>query len=107
MLRSGVSRRGVVLRDVLGGGAGVPLPVLRRALDAACLPEPLLSVARAMGARLLAASDDAGRRLRVGPPAVKYRGIFINDEMWGIRPWASHSVRTAGPHANMIATPNP
>jgi len=28
-------------------------------------------------------------RLRVGPPAVKYRGIFINDEMWGIRPWAS------------------
>jgi hypothetical protein len=28
-------------------------------------------------------------RLRVGSPAVKYRGIFINDEMWGIRPWAS------------------
>jgi hypothetical protein len=28
-------------------------------------------------------------RLRVGPPAVKYRGIFINDEMWGIRPWAA------------------
>ena len=27
-------------------------------------------------------------RVRVGPPAVKYRGIFINDEMWGIRPWA-------------------
>lgn len=27
-------------------------------------------------------------RLSVGPPAVKYRGIFINDEMWGIRPWA-------------------
>jgi hypothetical protein len=24
----------------------------------------------------------------VGPPAVKYRGIFINDEMWSIRPWA-------------------
>jgi len=23
-----------------------------------------------------------------GPPSVKYRGIFINDEMWGIRPWA-------------------
>jgi len=23
-----------------------------------------------------------------GPPAVKYRGIFINDEMWGIRAWA-------------------
>jgi len=27
-------------------------------------------------------------RVRVGPPAVKYRGIFINDEMWGLRPWA-------------------
>jgi len=27
-------------------------------------------------------------RRRIGPPAVKYRGIFINDEMWGIRPWA-------------------
>jgi hypothetical protein len=23
-----------------------------------------------------------------GPPSVKYRGIFINDEMWGLRPWA-------------------
>jgi hypothetical protein len=27
-------------------------------------------------------------RLKIGPPAVKYRGIFINDEMWGIREWA-------------------
>ena len=24
-----------------------------------------------------------------GPPAVKYRGIFINDEDWGLYPWAS------------------
>jgi Glycosyl hydrolase family 115/Gylcosyl hydrolase family 115 C-terminal domain len=24
-----------------------------------------------------------------GPPAVKYRGIFINDEDWGIQPWAA------------------
>ena len=31
-------------------------------------------------------------RLRVGPPAVKYRGIFINDEMWGIRPWAMNTL---------------
>ena len=23
-----------------------------------------------------------------GPPAVKYRGIFINDEDWGLHPWA-------------------
>jgi hypothetical protein len=30
----------------------------------------------------------APERVRVGPPAVKYRGIFINDEMWGLRPWA-------------------
>ena len=33
----------------------------------------------------------SGERLRVGPPAVKYRGIFINDEMWGIRPWAAEN----------------
>jgi hypothetical protein len=26
---------------------------------------------------------------RQGPPAVKYRGIFLNDEDWGLRPWAS------------------
>jgi Glycosyl hydrolase family 115/Gylcosyl hydrolase family 115 C-terminal domain len=26
---------------------------------------------------------------RQGPPAVKYRGIFINDEDWGLEPWAS------------------
>ncbi len=25
-------------------------------------------------------------------PSVKYRGIFINDEMWGIRPWAMHTL---------------
>jgi len=30
-------------------------------------------------------------RVRIGPPAVKYRGIFINDEMWGIRPWAAET----------------
>jgi hypothetical protein len=24
-----------------------------------------------------------------GPPGVKYRGIFLNDEDWGLRPWAS------------------
>ena len=26
-----------------------------------------------------------------GPPAVKYRGIFINDEDWGIHQWAIHT----------------
>ncbi len=25
----------------------------------------------------------------VGPPSVKYRGVFINDEDWGLNPWAS------------------
>ena len=24
-----------------------------------------------------------------GPPAVRYRGIFLNDEDWGLRPWAA------------------
>lgn len=26
-----------------------------------------------------------------GPPSVKYRGIFINDEDWGIQPWAANT----------------
>jgi len=26
-----------------------------------------------------------------GPPAVKYRGIFLNDEDWGLRPWAART----------------
>ena len=26
---------------------------------------------------------------RFGPPSVKYRGIFINDEDWGLDPWAA------------------
>lgn len=30
----------------------------------------------------------AGTR-RFGPPSVKYRGIFINDEDWGLHPWAT------------------
>jgi hypothetical protein len=32
----------------------------------------------------------AGTR-RLGPPSVKYRGIFINDEDWGLQPWAAHT----------------
>ena len=27
----------------------------------------------------------------VGPPAVQYRGIFINDEDWGLQPWAANT----------------
>ncbi|MEJ5995702.1 glycosyl hydrolase 115 family protein [Pedobacter sp. Du54] len=30
----------------------------------------------------------------VGPPSVKYRGIFINDEDWGIQPWAAKKMDT-------------
>lgn len=26
---------------------------------------------------------------RFGPPSVKYRGLFINDEDWGLHPWAA------------------
>lgn len=34
-----------------------------------------------------------------GPPAVKYRGIFINDEDWGLEPWSS---KTFEPEAGTI-----
>jgi hypothetical protein len=30
-----------------------------------------------------------GDMFKQGPPAVKYRGIFLNDEDWGLRPWAA------------------
>ncbi len=29
-----------------------------------------------------------------GPPAVKYRGIFLNDELWGLRQWAAKTQDT-------------
>lgn len=35
------------------------------------------------------------RRTILPSPSVKYRGIFINDEMWGLRPWA---MNTLAPH---------
>ena len=31
----------------------------------------------------------AGGINRFGPPSVKYRGIFLNDEDWGLQPWAA------------------
>lgn len=38
----------------------------------------------------------------VGPPSVKYRGIFLNDEDWGLQPWAAQNIDTVvqdiGPH---------
>ncbi|KAI9463081.1 hypothetical protein F5148DRAFT_1150331 [Russula earlei] len=37
-----------------------------------------------------------------GSPSVKYRGIFLNDEDWGLHPWAAAKMDTAvkdiGPH---------
>jgi hypothetical protein len=29
-----------------------------------------------------------------GPPSVKYRGIFLNDEDWGLKPWAAKQLDT-------------
>jgi hypothetical protein len=28
---------------------------------------------------------------RAGPPSVQYRGIFLNDEDWGLQPWAART----------------
>ncbi len=33
-------------------------------------------------------------KIIMGPPSVKYRGIFINDEDWGLQPWAAHNIDT-------------
>jgi hypothetical protein len=33
-----------------------------------------------------------GGRFIQESPSVKYRGIFINDEMWGLRPWAMNTL---------------
>ena len=30
-------------------------------------------------------------RYKQGPPSVKYRGIFLNDEDWGLHPWAKNT----------------
>jgi hypothetical protein len=30
----------------------------------------------------------------MGPPSVKYRGIFLNDEDWGLKPWAARNMDT-------------
>ena len=31
------------------------------------------------------------RGMLLGPPSVQYRGIFLNDEDWGLHPWASRT----------------
>ena len=37
----------------------------------------------------------SGDRTEQGEPSVKYRGIFINDEDWGILPWARKTIDAA------------
>ena len=34
----------------------------------------------------------SGDKIIVGEPSVKFRGIFINDEDWGLMPWAAMSI---------------
>jgi NitT/TauT family transport system substrate-binding protein len=46
-------------------------------LDAACLPEPLLSVARARGGRVLTASDDAG----LGAGVIAFSGAALEGRL--------------------------
>ncbi|WP_181814731.1 glycosyl hydrolase 115 family protein [Sphingomonas aracearum] len=36
----------------------------------------------------------AGTR-RFGPPSVRYRGLFLNDEDWGLQPWAARTLDPA------------
>lgn len=36
-----------------------------------------------------------GSKSIIGPPSIKYRGIFINDEDWGLHPWAAKHMDTA------------
>jgi hypothetical protein len=33
-------------------------------------------------------------KIVMGPPSVKYRGIFLNDEDWGLKPWAARNMDT-------------
>ena len=33
---------------------------------------------------------------RFGPPSVKYRGVFLNDEDWGLAPWAANTFEPEG-----------
>ncbi len=35
-----------------------------------------------------------GEPMVEGPPSVKYRGIFLNDEDWGLQPWAAKNMDT-------------
>jgi hypothetical protein len=41
----------------------------------------------------------APREIKQGPPSVKYRGVFLNDEDWGLHPWAA---KTFEPEAHGV-----
>lgn len=46
-----------------------------------------------------------GAHLRA-PPSVQYRGIFLNDEDWGLRPWAARKMDPAIDHGKGNIGPN-
>ena len=31
-------------------------------------------------------------KIEMGPPSIKFRGIFLNDEDWGLKPWAAKNM---------------
>jgi hypothetical protein len=95
-----------------------PLPGVRRALviagsDRRGAAYALFDLSRAMGVSPWVWWADVPVRhhrfigvpattITRGEPAVRYRGIFLNDEDWGLRPWAAKkmdpSLHNIGPH---------
>ncbi len=88
-----------------------PLPGVRRALviagsDRRGAAYALFALSRQMGvspwtwwadvpvAKHAAVYVRSGRYVQ-GEPSVQYRGIFFNDEDWGLRPWAAKKMDTA------------
>ena len=89
-----------------------PLPGVRRALvvagsDRRGTAYGLLEISRQIGVspwyyfadvpvkKKTVLAIRAGRYVQKSP-SVKYRGIFLNDEMWGLRPWAMKSAPQEG-----------
>ena len=89
-----------------------PLPGVRRALvvagsDRRGTAYGLLEISRQLGVspwyyfadvppkKKTAVAIRPGRYVQASP-SVKYRGIFLNDEMWGLRPWAMNSAPSEG-----------
>ncbi len=89
-----------------------PLPGVQRALvvagsDRRGTAYGLLEISRQMGVspwyyfadvpvkKKTAVAIRVGRYVQKSP-SVKYRGVFLNDEMWGLRPWAMKSAPQEG-----------